>query len=182
MQELRNSVAANPIARFEACSTVTRVLACTAIESPRGVRVLRSALGHLVTPTTRSGGFRLERGLAIPHSKRRFATRLPEIREGAGSGLGGWVWALLPDMLSRKQDRRCAGPCHRSRTGGGGATIRSLRAAAGDARHRGVAGDGIGGGDSTGTDHRSSGQVGVANLEGTTCFRPGFARAGKLSL
>ena len=61
-------------------------------------------MGNFSQLINQARGFLLERGLAIPQGKQRFAARLPEILEDADNGLPDQMRALLAEMRAEWEE------------------------------------------------------------------------------
>ena len=94
----------------EACLRPTMRFVAVKSEAQLAMQSLHRHRSRLVGDTTQlvnqARGFLLERGLAIPQGKHRFAARLPEILEDADNGLGDRIRALLAEMLAEWEELR----------------------------------------------------------------------------
>lgn len=88
----------------EACLRPTMRFVTIKSEAQLSMQSLHRYRSRLVSNSTQlinqARGFLLERGLAIPQGKHRFAARLPEILEDADNGLPDQMRVLLAEMLA----------------------------------------------------------------------------------
>ena len=88
----------------EACLRPTMRFVTVKSEAQLSMQSLHRYRSRLVSNSTQlinqARGFLLERGLAIPQGKHRFAARLPEILEDADNGLPDPMRVLLAEMLA----------------------------------------------------------------------------------
>ena len=86
----------------EACLRPTMRLVAVKSEAQLSMQSLQRyrsrRVGNFSQLINQARGFLLERGLAIPQGKQRFAARLPEILEDADNGLPDQMRALLAEM------------------------------------------------------------------------------------
>ncbi len=92
----------------EACLRPTMRFVAVKSEAQLSMQSLHRYRSRLVGNSTQlinqARGFLLERGIAIPQGKYRFAARLPEILEDADNGLHDEMRALLAKMLAEWEE------------------------------------------------------------------------------
>ena len=92
----------------EACLRPTMRFVSVKSEAQLSMQSLHRYRSRLVGNSTRlinqARGFLLERGIAIPQGKHRFAARLPEVLEDADNGLPDEMRALLAEMLAEWEE------------------------------------------------------------------------------
>ena len=87
-----------PTMRFVAVKSEAQL----SLQSPHRYRSL--LVGNSTQLINQARGFLLERGLAIPQGKRRFAARLSEVLEDADNGLPDEMRARLAEMLAEWEE------------------------------------------------------------------------------